>query len=46
MTTGPETGEMTSFIDSQGSGTYTFEVTFYNQWTDMVAHGSLFFLAG
>jgi hypothetical protein len=45
-TTGPETGEMTSFIDSQGAGTYTFEVTFYNQWTDMVAHGSLFFLAG
>ncbi len=45
-TTGPETGEMTSFIDSQGAGTYTFEVTFYNQWTGMVAHGPLFFLAG
>jgi hypothetical protein len=45
-TTGPETGEMTSFIDSQGAGTYTFEVTFYNKWTDRVAHGALYFLAG
>jgi len=38
-TTGPETGDRTSFIDSKGAGTCTFEVTFINRWTDCVAHG-------
>lgn len=45
-TTGPETGEMTPFIDSQGAGTYTFEVTFHNQWTGRVSHGPIYLLAG
>lgn len=45
-TTSPETGDMTSFINSQGAGTYKFEVTFINRWTDRVAHGPVFFLAG
>jgi hypothetical protein len=44
--TGPEEGDMTSFIDSQGAGEYHFEVTFYNQWTDWVAHGPLYLLVG
>lgn len=44
--TGPEEGDMTSFIDAQGAGEYHFEVTFYNQWTSWVAHGPLFLLVG
>ncbi len=44
--TGPETGEMTSFLDAQGAGTYRVDVTFYNMWTEMVAHGELYLIAG
>ena len=44
--TGPETGELTSFIDREGAGTYRFEVTFVNKWTDRAAHGVLQFLVG
>ncbi len=44
--TGPETGEMTSFIDAQGAGTYQVDVTFYNMWTEWVAHGELYLIAG
>jgi hypothetical protein len=44
--TGPEEGDMTSFIDAQGAGEYRFEVTFYNQWTWWVAHGPLYLLVG
>ena len=45
-TSGPETGEMTGWFDAQGAGTYEFEVTYINKWTDRVAHGDLYLLAG
>ena len=33
-------------FDAQGAGTYQFEVTYVNKWTDRVAHGDLYLLAG
>ena len=44
--TGPETGVLTEFIDSQGAGEYRFEVIFWNIWSDRVAHGPLYLLVG
>ena len=44
--TNPETGELTAFFDGLGAGTYEFTVTYVNLYTDMVAHGDLFLIAG
>lgn len=44
--TGPETGVLTEFMDSQGAGDYTFDVIYWNKWTDRVAHGPLYLLIG
>ncbi len=45
--TNPETGELTAFFDEfGGAGSYQFTVTYVNLYTDMVAHGDLYLIAG
>ncbi|MEA2024650.1 MAG: DUF6777 domain-containing protein [Actinomycetota bacterium] len=45
--TNPETGELTAFFDEYGgAGSYQFTVTYVNLYTDMVAHGDLYLIAG
>lgn len=41
-----ETGELTDWFAQQGRGTYTFHVTFFNEFTDAAAHNPTWLLAG
>lgn len=40
----PETGTLTSFFTTNGAGTYTFSLAYYNEYTDAAAHGPEYLL--